>query len=57
VLAARGDTATGVVVDPSARYFGTPLGDTSLVTILDSVTIAPTRFADWLARRTPKSRA
>ncbi|KUI32119.1 LysR family transcriptional regulator [Mycobacterium sp. IS-1742] len=49
VLAAR-SADVAVVVDPDARYFGTPVGDTSLVTGEGAV-IAPTRFGDWLARR------
>lgn len=49
VLAARGADMP-VVVDPQARYFGTPVDDTSLVTG-DGAVIAPTRFADWLAQR------
>lgn len=47
VLAHQGG-ATRVVVDPSARYFGTLVGETSLVTGDDAV-LAPTRFEDWLA--------
>jgi uncharacterized protein YbjT (DUF2867 family) len=47
VVAHRGG-ATPVVVDPSARYFGTLVGETSLVTGDDAV-LAHTRFADWLA--------
>lgn len=49
VLAAR-VADMPVVVDPQARYFGTPVDDTSLVTG-DGAVIAPTRFADWLAQR------
>jgi uncharacterized protein YbjT (DUF2867 family) len=47
VVAHRGCT-TPVVVDPSAKYFGTPVSETSLVTGDDAV-LAPTRFEDWLA--------
>lgn len=45
--AVRGDDAA-VVIDPSATYFGTPVDDSSLVTIDDTAVLAPTRFADWL---------
>jgi uncharacterized protein YbjT (DUF2867 family) len=47
VVAHRGGT-TAVIVDPSARYFGTLVSDDSLVTGDDAL-IASTRFADWLA--------
>lgn len=47
VLAHRGDS-TRVVVDPSARYFGTLVSEDSLVTGDDAV-LANIRFADWLA--------
>ncbi|BCQ08908.1 LysR family transcriptional regulator [Mycobacterium heckeshornense] len=47
VLARNGDTTPGVV-DPSATYFGTPVGDSSLVTG-DTAVLASTRFADWSA--------
>ena len=46
VLAHRGDS-TPVVVDPSARYFGTLVSQDSLVTGDDAV-LAHIRFADWL---------
>ena len=46
VVAYRGG-ATPVIVDPSARYFGMLVGETSLVTGDDGV-LAVTRFADWL---------
>ena len=49
VLGAQGATMR-VVVDPDARYFGTPVDDTSLVTGEGAV-IATTRFSDWLAQR------
>jgi uncharacterized protein YbjT (DUF2867 family) len=49
VLAKRGDD-TPVVVDAAATYFGTVVAETSLVTA-DGATLAPTRFADWLAAR------
>lgn len=49
VLAAQGADMP-VVIDPDARYFGTAVGDTSLVTGEGAV-IAATRFGDWLARR------
>jgi uncharacterized protein YbjT (DUF2867 family) len=39
-----------VVVDPDATYFGTAVAQTSLVTA-EGATLAPTRFADWLAAR------
>ena len=47
VVAHRGGT-TPVIVDPSARYFGTLVSEDSLVTGDDAL-IASTRFADWLA--------
>jgi uncharacterized protein YbjT (DUF2867 family) len=47
VVAHRGGT-TPVIVDPSARYFGTLVSETSLVTGDDAV-LAHTRLADWLA--------
>ena len=47
VVAHRGGT-TPVIVDPSARYFGTLVSEDSLVTG-DNALIASTRFADWLA--------
>ncbi|MGH3636795.1 SDR family oxidoreductase [Mycobacterium sp.] len=47
VVAHNGDS-TPVVVDPSATYFGTLVGETSLVTG-DDAKLAPTRFEDWLA--------
>ena len=49
VLAAQG-TDTPVVVDPTATYFGTRVGQDSLVTGEDA-TLAPTRFSDWLGAR------
>jgi len=45
-LVARDDPRT-VVADPSARYFGTVLGERSLVPG-DGAVIAATRFEDWL---------
>lgn len=47
VLAHNGDT-TPVVIDPSASYFGTRVGESSLVTGGAAV-LAGTRFASWLA--------
>lgn len=47
-LAARGDTRE-VIADVHARYFGSELDDRSLVTGA-AARIAPTRFANWLAR-------
>jgi uncharacterized protein YbjT (DUF2867 family) len=47
VVAHQGGSAP-VIVDPSATYFGTAVGETSLVTGDDAV-LAPTRFEDWLA--------
>jgi uncharacterized protein YbjT (DUF2867 family) len=49
VLAKQGDDKL-VVVDPDATYFGTAVAQTSLVTG-EGATLAPTRFADWLAVR------
>jgi uncharacterized protein YbjT (DUF2867 family) len=46
VVAHRGGT-TPVIVDPSARYFGTLVSEDSLVTG-DNALLACTRFADWL---------
>jgi uncharacterized protein YbjT (DUF2867 family) len=46
VLAHRG-TANTVVVDPRAGYFGTPVGERSLVT-RDDGEIATKRLSDWL---------
>jgi hypothetical protein len=36
-----------VVADPSARYYGTLIDDTSLVAA-DDARLGATRFADWL---------
>jgi uncharacterized protein YbjT (DUF2867 family) len=47
VVAHQGGTIP-VIVDPSARYFGTLVSETSLVTGDDAV-LAHTRLADWLA--------
>ena len=47
VLTHRGDT-TPVIVDPSARYFGTLISETSLVTGDDAV-LGRVRFGDRLA--------
>jgi uncharacterized protein YbjT (DUF2867 family) len=47
VVAHQGGS-TPVVIDPSATYFGTAVGETSLVTGDDAV-LASTRFEDWLA--------
>jgi uncharacterized protein YbjT (DUF2867 family) len=44
--------ATPVIVDPSARYFGTLVSEDSLVTGDDAV-LADTRLADWLAAQDP----
>jgi uncharacterized protein YbjT (DUF2867 family) len=49
VLAKQSDDKL-VVVDPDATYFGTAVAQTSLVTA-EGATLAPTRFADWLAAR------
>ena len=49
VLASWADPRS-VVVDPEATYFGTSVAQNSLVTGEGAV-IAPTTFADWLARR------
>ena len=48
VLSANGDTRL-VKPDGSARYFGAVLDDDSLIAG-DDVSIAPTRFEDWLSR-------
>lgn len=47
VLAKQG-ADTPVVVDPQARYFGTPVHQSSLVTA-DGAVLGTVRFADWLA--------
>jgi uncharacterized protein YbjT (DUF2867 family) len=47
VVAHHGE-GTPVIIDPSAKYFGTPVTETSLVTCDDAV-LAHTRFVDWLA--------
>lgn len=47
VLAQRGED-TPVVIDPAATYFGTAVGQDSLVTGPGAV-LAQTRFTDWLA--------
>lgn len=49
LISARGET-TPVVVDPTATYFGTSVGQDSLVTGLGAV-IADTKLGDWLAAR------
>jgi uncharacterized protein YbjT (DUF2867 family) len=46
VLRARGDDRP-VVGDPQARYYGTPVDDSSLVAAADA-RLGATRFADWL---------
>ena len=51
VVTHRGGTAP-VIVDPSARYFGTLVSETSLVTGDDAV-LADIRLADWLAVHDP----
>jgi uncharacterized protein YbjT (DUF2867 family) len=47
-LVARGDSRA-VVADPHARYFGTELGEHSLVPG-ERAQLAPTRYEDWFAR-------
>jgi uncharacterized protein YbjT (DUF2867 family) len=47
VVTHRGDT-TPVIVDPSARYFGTLISEDSLVTGDDAV-LGRIRFGDWMA--------
>ena len=47
-LSARNDTRH-VVADPDARYFGTALGDTSLLPG-EHAQLGETRFEDWLSR-------
>ena len=47
-LSARKDPRE-VVADPHARYFGTELGERSLVPG-DGAQLGETRFADWLSR-------
>lgn len=50
-LAATGDPRQ-VVGDPTARYFGTPLDERTIVpTDGEDPTIYPTRFSDWAASR------
>ena len=48
-LRARDDPRE-VVADPHARYFGTELGERSLVPG-DDAELGPTRFEDWLSRQ------
>lgn len=48
LVVAHQGAGTPVVVDPSARYFGTEVDETSLVTGEDAV-LGSTRFEDWLA--------
>ena len=50
-LRARGDMRE-VVADPHARYFGTELGEGSLVPA-GAARLGETRFGDWLARSAP----
>lgn len=49
-LQATGDPRA-VIVDPAAKYFGTPVGEDSLVPSGPAPRLAPTRHADWLAKR------
>lgn len=49
VLTSQG-ADTPVIVDPSATYFGTAVGQDSLVTG-DGAALASTTFADWLSAR------
>lgn len=49
-LAATGDLRS-VVVDPAATYFGARLAPDTLVPVGATPRIAPTRHADWLAKR------
>jgi uncharacterized protein YbjT (DUF2867 family) len=52
-LTASGDPRQ-VVTDPTARYFGALIDEHSIVPGDDEgATIYPTRFADWMASRTP----
>lgn len=48
LVVAHQGASTPVIVDPSARYFGTPIAEDSLVTGNGAV-LASTRFEDWLA--------
>ena len=50
-FAATGDSRS-VVVDPAATYFGARLAPDSLVPVGAVPLLAPTRHADWLAKRT-----
>jgi uncharacterized protein YbjT (DUF2867 family) len=55
-LAASGDPRQ-VVGDPTARYFGTALGEHTIVPLDgEDPTIYPTRFSDWAASRAPSAR-
>jgi uncharacterized protein YbjT (DUF2867 family) len=49
-LAAAGDPRP-VIVDPAATYFGARLASDSLVPVAAAPLLAPTRHADWLAKR------
>jgi uncharacterized protein YbjT (DUF2867 family) len=53
-LSARGDPRT-VVADPHARYFGTELGERSLVPG-DGAQLGPTRYEDWLSQSAARTR-
>ena len=44
------DDPREVVADPHARYFGTELGERSLVPG-DDAELGPTRFEDWLGQQ------
>ncbi|WP_425953497.1 SDR family oxidoreductase [Xylanimonas sp. McL0601] len=48
VLAAKGDPRT-VVGDPEARYFGTPLDETTIVPVDDTATLGETTLEAWSA--------
>lgn len=48
-LSARNDPRE-VIADPHARYFGTELGERSLVPDGDGAQLGETRFEDWLRR-------
>jgi uncharacterized protein YbjT (DUF2867 family) len=54
-LEARGD-AREVIADPHARYFGTELGERTLVPDANAK-LGEIRFEDWLAQSAPAARA
>ena len=54
-LSARNDPRE-VIADPHALYFGTELGENSLVPINDDALLGEIRFEDWLSQSAPASK-